>query len=635
MNHVVSQDGIKSENEEDEDYEDVGETELGLDDRIYLQIYDYETKEFSGLTTYHGLVRIYNSNTWPSRIFWCVVVLCCLSLFMIHCGYLLLGYHSKPTLFQINTVAPREGMEFPDLTICTYNPIVSSKLTKWNISHELAGYLLHSYSSYSTLHETESLQYENDLNDYLLNFSHNNSQQFSLQDFLQDVGPTCQDMVVSCSFNGFPIANCCNDAVRVHTDLGYCIRFQGSKLKRRQYLIGKEHGYHFIIDANSHWKPDSYPASFADNGAHVLIYENKKETFLRSQGFDVRSGSSVYAAIETINKTSLEKKNWGICQPDWDPALHGEILLAQNYTASHCEWNCQAQIYLKLCNCLPMSLYINSSYEVCSPLQLLECGKLIRNIDRACTCDKECEVMEYNVKYSYSKLSKRSIRKYIHRSDDYVENSILSLWIFFRTISYDHYEQQKQLQTADLLSNIAGSMGLFLGMSTVTLLEIFIYLFKSVWGTVNTERQQQFVNAIMEEEEERRQSLVIIDEPMEDQSMLGEPIPSGPRLSKRISVIPGRRESRIIIRRDSTIVPPSAITHRRSIAIGALQRNDTEASGEILGGLGNRRASTVLPYRNSPMTHRLSVQHNEEGLHLSVINPTRRRSSINPKHFLV
>uniref|UniRef100_A0A0K0CVY4 Secreted protein n=1 Tax=Angiostrongylus cantonensis TaxID=6313 RepID=A0A0K0CVY4_ANGCA len=30
------------------------------------------------------LVRIYSSTTWPSRIFWCVVVLSCLSLFMIH-----------------------------------------------------------------------------------------------------------------------------------------------------------------------------------------------------------------------------------------------------------------------------------------------------------------------------------------------------------------------------------------------------------------------------------------------------------------------------------------------------------------------------------------------------------------------
>ena len=46
-------------------------------------------------------------------------------------------------------------------------------------------------------------------------------------------------------------------------------------------------------------------------------------------------------------------------------------------------------------------------------------------------------------------------------------------------------------------------------------MEIFIYLFKSVWGTVNTERQKQFLQAMMEEEEERRQSLVIVEGPVE------------------------------------------------------------------------------------------------------------------------
>ncbi|KAK0396515.1 hypothetical protein QR680_001747 [Steinernema hermaphroditum] len=52
--------------------------------RIVLHVYDDESKEFTSLTTYHGMVRIYNSNTWPSLIFWCLVVVTCVTLFMIH-----------------------------------------------------------------------------------------------------------------------------------------------------------------------------------------------------------------------------------------------------------------------------------------------------------------------------------------------------------------------------------------------------------------------------------------------------------------------------------------------------------------------------------------------------------------------
>lgn len=61
-----------------------GVESLARKERVYLHLYEHETEVFAGLTTYHGLVRIYNSQNWTSRIFWCVVVVSCLSLFMIH-----------------------------------------------------------------------------------------------------------------------------------------------------------------------------------------------------------------------------------------------------------------------------------------------------------------------------------------------------------------------------------------------------------------------------------------------------------------------------------------------------------------------------------------------------------------------
>lgn len=49
----------------------------------------------------------------------------------------------------------------------------------------------------------------------------------------------------------------------------------------------------------------------------------------------------------------------------------------------------------------------------------------------------------------------------------FFRNNISVVNLFMQSMAYERHEQQKQLQTADLLSNIAGSMGLFLGMSTV------------------------------------------------------------------------------------------------------------------------------------------------------------------------
>lgn len=41
-------------------------------------------------------------------------------------------------------------------------------------------------------------------------------------------------------------------------------------------------------------------------------------------------------------------------------------------------------------------------------------------------------------------------------------------------------------------------MGLFLGMSCVTLLEIFMFLFKSVWGTINSTRHKEYYNSLLQ-----------------------------------------------------------------------------------------------------------------------------------------
>ncbi len=39
----------------------------------HQHVADYETDMYTGITTFHGLVRIYNSKQWWSRIFWIVV----------------------------------------------------------------------------------------------------------------------------------------------------------------------------------------------------------------------------------------------------------------------------------------------------------------------------------------------------------------------------------------------------------------------------------------------------------------------------------------------------------------------------------------------------------------------------------
>ncbi|KAJ1363758.1 hypothetical protein KIN20_023689 [Parelaphostrongylus tenuis] len=606
---------------------------IGPGERIYLHIYDYETKEFSGLTTFHGLVRIYSSNTWPSRIFWCVVVLSCLSLFMIHSGYLLLGYHSKPTLFQVNTIVAVDGILFPDITICNQNRVKTSRLLKYSMSRQLVSYIFKSMDDH--------LESDGDDSDHRLfaqfmeDHKKRTGKNFSLIEFFNDIRPSCKDMLLSCSFAG-QHEDCCLVSDVVITDLGFCIRLSNSKLKKRQFFSGSSYGWHFVLDGNN-----ELDYSFnTDLGFRVAIHELGKEISMQSRGLAVPPGATLHAGLFLKNISLLQKTAWGFCLDDWNALNHGAVLTNLTYTATHCEWNCLAREWLSTCGCVLMKhhvLNISANASVCQPYDIQRCsGKIIENTT-ACNCDVECRLMEYDVHMSYSDVFLSSLQQVLSFSEHYVKNNVSVMNIFMGSIAYERHEQQKQLQTGDLLASIAGSMGLFLGMSTITLLEIFIYLFKSVWGTVNTDRQKQFMNAMMEEENERRQSVVIVEEIPQEVPVTDEDPKSGksPRLTRRISVVPlhicsDRRKSvatrrlqfrtcssmsfnktisarksltsgRSVFRRsnlDLAVGAPlsSSPLHRRSIAFGHIGRDfSIEGAGELLPP---RRASAAVTHQS-------------------------------------
>ncbi|TMS35126.1 hypothetical protein L596_002589 [Steinernema carpocapsae] len=494
--------------------------------RIYLHILDYETREFSGLTTYHGLVRIYNSRTWPSRIFWCVTVVSCLSLFMIHSGILLWGFYQKPTVTQINVMVPPDGLLFPDVTICNINPVSKQRIEGKSISSSLLQYLFYFYENRVLKPWPGILEQHEEYVNFAEQEENATAKPFDALEFFASVGHSCAETVVECYWAGEKLENCCDLAETVMTEYGKCFRFSNKMAKRRQWFAGWNFGFEFVLDSRFEDRPENLPDRFSDLGMKLLVHQSSEFPVVDSNPISVPPGEKLYAGIDVFNKTHLPQNDWGSCQPGWSEKKHGQILVPFNYSSGHCAANCAMNSMMDHCGCVRLVDRIAGNESICTPLQITECYQ--RNasvVNLFCDCPIECFHMDYFILPSYTLLD-------FEGSDD---SRLSQVSIYMKEISYEHHEQQKQLQMADLLSNIAGSMGLFLGMSTVTLLEIFIYLFKSVWGTVNTERERQFVRAMIEEEAERRQSLVIVEEGGEDTESEFGAMPEDRRMSRRSS----------------------------------------------------------------------------------------------------
>ncbi|VDO28149.1 unnamed protein product [Haemonchus placei] len=94
--NTENQDDSGSDADDNEDYGDEEE----VIQNIYLHVCNEEGQEFAGVTTFHGMIRIFTSRTWTSLIFWVLVVSTCLVFFMIFSGYILSNYANANTFMR-------------------------------------------------------------------------------------------------------------------------------------------------------------------------------------------------------------------------------------------------------------------------------------------------------------------------------------------------------------------------------------------------------------------------------------------------------------------------------------------------------------------------------------------------------
>ena len=78
----------------------------------------------------------------------------------------------------------------------------------------------------------------------------------------------------------------------------------------------------------------------------------------------------------------------------------------------------------------------------------------------------------------------------------------LSPQVFYEDIFMKEHIQERALDATTILSNIGGNTGMFLGMSVITLAEIFVFFVKWLWASLDLSRR----NKIHRKLEEQRHS---------------------------------------------------------------------------------------------------------------------------------
>ncbi|XP_012991345.2 acid-sensing ion channel 2 isoform X2 [Esox lucius] len=439
---------------------------------------------FTHASTLHGLrfVFPYGQPT-PRRLLWATTLLACMVLLGLESAESLANFLSYPHLTSMDAVVSG-SLVFPAVTVCNLNAYRFSRLTRNDLYH--AGELLALLDVHLRIPEPQLA--EPHVLSFLTtraNFTAYRPKPFSMHEFTERVGHDLKEMMLYCRYQGQDCSH--EDFKTVFTRYGKCYMFNAAeegKTLRTTMKGGTGNGLEIMLDIQQ----DEYLPVWGDTeetafeaGVRVQIHSQAEPPFIHELGFGVAPGFQTFVATQEQRLTYLPPP-WGECE---SKALDSGFFKVYSVTA--CRIDCETRYIVENCNCRMVHMPGDSPF--CTPEQYKDCAepalaKLSVLESGNCICRTPCNMTRYNKELSMvkipSKTSARYLEKKFNRSEKYITDNILVLDVFFEALNYETIEQKKAYVVAGLLGDIGGQMGLFIGASILTILELFDYAYEVV-----------------------------------------------------------------------------------------------------------------------------------------------------------
>jgi len=232
---------------------------------------------------------------------------------------------------------------------------------------------------------------------------------------------------------------------------------------------------------------DLYVASEYDfNRLKIFIHnQTVKPASLYNKGHNIASGTYNYFSIEIVSTLKLGEP-YNNCLEDFKKFSKNKTLIdyfIQNqltYSQNECIYECTKFKYREStdynCNCTYLSIYdcislpLNESVRRCAYEFLKNFQKKLPTETCAEYCPQECVLSSYVISHylepilAIGKINNHSFKYPEFNTYENVTRSFFSINVFFENLDYTLISQKPKLEMFELISNIGGLFGLFLGL---------------------------------------------------------------------------------------------------------------------------------------------------------------------------
>jgi hypothetical protein len=444
-------------------------------------------------TTCHGLPNMLrNENNYLIVTMWTISTLIFIGLSSYTFIQSLILFLKYDTINKIEFKTSSEKFLFPVVSVCNLNPFIKNSSVKLieNVLYDLnitdivrsevldatAGKYLNQHFTFTRF--------------LFQSIFHNSSKEQKTQ-LLSDLN----EMILSCRYG--PESCSASDFEWFSSfDFGNCYKFKSDK---KVTLPGKTNGLRMELITD---QSDSINSLMFSRGVHIFI-NNQSIDPLRAEGIDISSG---YETNIALNKNSFIKLSepYSDCvkdtlnQNEMSSYLFKLTLSSYGkYTRRSCFDMCYQDYIVENCDCFSILFpNITKNHEPCGlSVAKNKCNldfhiKFYRTVSQVkcpLLCPNECESAEFKIKVSFStyptkiyaqklietdsKLSKFNLtNNSFDENYEHLKNNLLSLNVYYDDFDEMVISEVPKTSVPDLIGIIGGNLGLFLGVSILSLL---------------------------------------------------------------------------------------------------------------------------------------------------------------------
>ena len=428
-------------------------------------------KYFSSLKMHINSLITHKKARIIKRFVWVVVVLGATIGCVITISDRIKYLNSHPTATTISIIR-QHILTFPAVTVCNLNSLRFEELEEKNLTDVIG-----QRSDFVDVNVSKACKEKLELVSQSENLSNITYEELAVQ-----AKQHMEDFIRLCYFDG---KRCDKNVFQpIFTDLGICYTFNSGTIKPP--LQSKGTGQHQGLELYVFVNQSDY-AIPSDAGVKISIHAQSEPPLPDDQGIGVPTGRNAFISIKQQKTNDQTRRN---CTSD---VLSFNFLQGEysTYSASACLVDCIHTSMADDCECIGARSFYSPDtprYSQLPNCTLEEVCCVMNELmsPHECNCPAACSSILYETTVSYSYFpAEHASEEYASRIKvpaNFFPTNFLKVNVYFETLNFETQTTTSVYSFVSLLSDIGGQLGLFLGLSVISLLDFWDWIIKMIRG---------------------------------------------------------------------------------------------------------------------------------------------------------